>query len=250
MKLRVLGSSAAYPRVREACSGYLLADGRTRVLVDAGTGTMANLLACIDPWDLAAVFISHTHVDHYADLYPLYLFFRFTERKRDLPRPVYAPAGLAEILYAMDGGREHIEAVFEFIDHEDGAERMVDGLAVRLAAVPHGPKPSFAMRFSGSAELAYSSDCEASPALVELARGADVLLVEASAGGEGKVLSGHMDAAAAAEMGKQAKVGTLALTHLWPTYSWDLALAAARRVFPGPVLAARQDNEIKIGEAD
>jgi ribonuclease BN (tRNA processing enzyme) len=249
MKLRVLGSSAAYPRVRGACSGYLLGDGRTKVMVDAGTGTMANLLACLDPWDLAGIFISHAHFDHCADLYPLQLFYRLADHKRDLPKRVWAPPGVADMLYAIDGGTERIDSVYEFIEHEDGADRLVDGLGVRLAKVPHGEMPSFAMRFSGSAELTYSSDCEASEALVELARGSDVLLAEASAGAEGKILPGHMDAPTAARVGKDAGVGALMLAHLWPTYSWDLALAAARRVFDGPVSAAIEDTEMAIGEA-
>jgi len=251
MKLRVLGSSAAYPRVHGTCSGYLVSDGRTRLLVDLGTGAMAQLLAYLDPWDLAGITVSHLHVDHYADLYPLYLFYRFAERKRELPRTVHAPTGLADILYTLDGGTENIDAVYRFVDHEEGAERLIDGLSVRLTGVPHAGKASFAMRISGASELVYSSDCEFSEQLVELAARADALLVEASAGGEAKALAGHMDARLAARVAREAGVRTLVLAHLWPTYTWERALAAAREEFDGPILAATDGLELNVttGEA-
>lgn len=246
MKLTVLGSSAAYPRVRGTCSGYLVHDARTRILLDCGTGAMARLLAYADPWDLGGILVSHLHVDHYADLYPLYLFYRFAPRQRSLPRTVFAPAGLAELLYALDGGSDNVDAVYRFTDHEDRAERLIDGVTVRLVRVPHSGKESYAMRLSGSSELVYSSDCEKNPELVELARGADTLVVEASAGGEGKVMPGHMDALQAAEVAREAGVHTLVLAHLWPTFSWDRALAAASGTFAGRVIPALDDTVLDV----
>lgn len=246
MKLTVLGSSAAFPRVRGTCSGYLIQEGRSRLLVDLGTGAMAKLLAYVDPWDISGMCVSHLHVDHYADLYPLYLFYRFAHNKRELPRTVHAPAGLADILYTLDGGTENIDAVYEFVDNEDGAEVIIDGFAVRFARVPHAGKDSYAMRVSGESDLVFSSDCEMNEPLVELAHGADVLVVEASAGGEGKVMPGHMDARQAAEVGAKAGVKTLVLAHLWPTFSWQKALAAAQEVFDGPVHEALDDLVIDV----
>lgn len=246
MKLTVLGSSAAYPRVRGTCSGYLVADGRTRVLLDCGTGAMARLLAYLDPWDLAGILVSHLHVDHYIDLYPLYLFFRFAPHKRTLPKTIHAPAGLADVLYTLDGGTDNIDAVFRFVDLADGDEFLIDGLSVRAAQVPHSDKESFAMRLSGTAELAYSSDCEKNRALVDLARRADALVVEASAGGEGKVMPGHMDAVQAAEVASDAEARMLILAHLWPTFTWQRALDAAASVFEGPIVAAEDDTVIDL----
>lgn len=251
MKLRVLGSSGAFPRVRGACSGYLVSDRRTRLVVDLGTGAMANLLAYVDPWDLAAIAISHLHVDHYVDLYPLYLFYRFSAHQRTLPKRIYAPRGLSDMLYALDGATKNIDAVYEFVDHEDGAERLVDGLSIRLAKVPHLSVDSFAMRISGSSELVYSSDCETNGPLVELARRADTLIIEASAGGEGKVMPGHLDARGAAIVAREAAVKTLVLAHLWPTFSWERAVAAAREEFCGTILPATDGLELVVatGEA-
>lgn len=252
MKLTVLGSSAAYPRVGGTCSGYLVADGRARVLVDCGTGVMARLLAYLDPWDLSGILVSHLHVDHYIDLYPLYLFYRFAHHKRDLPKTIHAPSGLADILYALDGGRENIDAVYRFVDLEDGADTVVGGLAVRTVRVPHGDKASYAMRLSGSGEIVYSSDCERNQALVQLARGADALIVEASAGGEGKVMPGHMDAAQAAAVAREAGVGVVVLAHLWPTFRWERARAAAAAEFPGQVVLAEDGAtlDVKNGHLD
>jgi ribonuclease BN (tRNA processing enzyme) len=72
IRLTVLGSSGTYPAAGRACSGYLLeADegGRTtRVWVDTGPGTLANLLRVADLPSLDAIWVSHLHVDHVGDL--------------------------------------------------------------------------------------------------------------------------------------------------------------------------------------
>src|SRR5207249_5792746 len=71
MRLTVLGRSPARPNPGEACAGYIVEGGRSRVMLDAGPGTVAQLLRRNTPDELDAVVISHMHTDHCLDLVTL-----------------------------------------------------------------------------------------------------------------------------------------------------------------------------------
>ena len=94
MKLTVLGCNGPYPEPGGACSGYLLENGATRVLIDCGTGVLARLTAIMPPEKLDAVILSHLHYDHMSDMLPMIYKLQGTGKKL----PVYAPEGLQPVL--------------------------------------------------------------------------------------------------------------------------------------------------------
>ena len=71
MRLTVLGRSPARPNPGEACAGYLVEGGGSRILMDVGPGVVAQLLRRNTPDELDAVVISHMHTDHCLDLITL-----------------------------------------------------------------------------------------------------------------------------------------------------------------------------------
>ncbi|MBR2480714.1 MAG: MBL fold metallo-hydrolase [Clostridia bacterium] len=84
MKLTVLGKYGPYPFGQNtACSGYLIEDGDTKLLVDCGSGVLARLTDKININDLTAIYLTHLHFDHTSDLLPMgYLLDDFN---KDVP---------------------------------------------------------------------------------------------------------------------------------------------------------------------
>src|SRR5438046_9194891 len=101
VRLTVLGACGAWPEPGQACSGFLVEHDGFRLLVDAGYATMPRLLEHVAASQLDAVYISHGHPDHCADLNPL-LRARAMGDDPAPPLPVYALTGALDAVLALD----------------------------------------------------------------------------------------------------------------------------------------------------
>ena len=85
LTLTILGSSPAAPNPGGACSGYLLRQGDSAVLMDCGAGTAGRIALHVAPNRLQGVVISHLHPDHYFDVVQLYYMLKFGEPRYEVP---------------------------------------------------------------------------------------------------------------------------------------------------------------------
>ena len=86
MRLTVLGKSPSWQDADGACSGYLLEEEGTTVLLDCGNGVLSKLRRFRDYTNVDAVVISHLHADHFLDLVPF--SYALTYAPRQQPTPV------------------------------------------------------------------------------------------------------------------------------------------------------------------
>src|SRR5918992_545153 len=61
MRMTVLGKSPSWQDAGGACSGYLIEEGGTRLLLDCGNGVFGKMREHVDYVDVEAVVISHLH---------------------------------------------------------------------------------------------------------------------------------------------------------------------------------------------
>src|SRR5215217_5611745 len=85
MRLRILGKSPSWQDAGGACSGYLIEDGRTTVLVDCGNGVFSKLRRYRDYTRVDAVLITHLHADHFLDLVPFAYALTYAPRQQPVP---------------------------------------------------------------------------------------------------------------------------------------------------------------------
>lgn len=242
MRLTILGSSASYAGAGQACSGYLVEGDGAKVLFDIGNGVLANLAKVTDPAGIDAIFISHNHPDHYLDIYALQSLLRYAPEGPAEPIAVYLPEGLFErmqLLLSERGGREFAEA-FVPTPLRPGVPVTVGDLTVTPHAVPHtDPTFAFVAETNGS-RLVYTADTQPGEEALAAARGADLLLAEATLPEAYAGAAPHMTASQAGTLATEAGAGALVLTHVWPTNDRDRMREIAAAAFDGPVAVARE----------
>ncbi len=248
MRLTVLGSAASYPDAGRACAGYLISSGATSVLMDCGNGVLSNLGKILDPTALTAVFISHPHIDHFADLYALEAALRYAPSGPMPPLPLYVPAGMFELMGRVltpHGKRELIEA-FEVHELVAGETVRVGGLTVTPRPADHVDATFALVVEEGSARMCYTSDTRLGDAVRAAAEGASFLLADATLPQAFAGRAPHMTPAEAASLAADVGAGTLLLTHLWPTVDRTSAQAEAEAVFDGRVIVADELASFEI----
>lgn len=248
MRLTILGSSASYADAGRACAGYLVRSGADAVLLDCGNGVVSNLSRVLDPVALSAVFVTHEHIDHFADIYALQAALRYAPSGPVRALALYTPPGLFARMGAVLGerGRAELAEAFEVRELAAGVPVRIGELTVVPRVVDHAD-PTFALEVSdGRARLVYTSDTRLGDAVRTASAGADVLLADATLPAEYAGRSAHMTPAEAGALARDAGVGTLVLTHLWPTVPREQAAAEAAAQSGGRVIVANELDEIDI----
>ncbi|HEU0285927.1 MAG TPA: MBL fold metallo-hydrolase, partial [Nocardioidaceae bacterium] len=167
MRLTVLGGSGAFPLPDVGCSGYLVEEAGFRLLIDPGYGTAGELMRRLPVTELDAVYVTHRHPDHCADLNPLLRARAMADEPADTPLPVYAPPDALDAVLALDRPGMLDEA-YELHEFGIGDGWTLGPMRVETSELPHYV-PNAAVRLTGSAgSLVYTGDGGPSAALVEL----------------------------------------------------------------------------------
>src|SRR5687767_4137045 len=198
MRLTVLGKSPSWQAADVACSGYLLEEGDTAVLLDCGNGVFSKLRKFRDYTRVDAVVLSHLHADHFLDLVPYSYALTYAPRQQPVPvdrwpgtdqpaRPeLHVPPGGRDAFRRVVGtwgAEDLIENAFDLREYDPAGQIELGPLCVRFQEVPHFTE-TFAMSIAASngsgGRIVYGADSSPTDALKEFAREADLMLVEAT----------------------------------------------------------------------
>lgn len=278
-RLILLGTGGG-PRPRKASSGssqVIVANGSAYV-VDCGDGVARQLVfADVPVSTLRHIFITHQHSDHTAD-YGNLIWLAWTAGLRTRvdtwgPPPLERMTKLFFEMNAVDveariatEGRVPLVPLVHVHELEKGGVVLEDeNVKVMAALVDHPPMvPAFAYRFDApDRSIVISGDTKRSDNLVELARGADVLVHSAlylpaldrlvarvgnAPGLKESILSLQAPVEDAAHVAEAAGVKTLVLSHLIPAddpeVTEEMWLDAARAHFRGSIVVGKDLMEI------
>jgi ribonuclease BN (tRNA processing enzyme) len=239
VRLTVVGCAGSAPGPASAASCYLVEHDGFRLLLDLGNGAFGALQALVDPTTVDALYLTHLHADHCLDVAPLVVWHRYSGRAPGRRLPLYAPAGgdrRLALAYDQDG--EALSDVFDFAVVTPGTFA-IGPFTAHTARTAH-PVECHAVRLTaGGRSLVYTGDTGPCQRVVELARGADVLLAEAAHPDEPGLPDGlHLTGRQAGEHAAAAGVGRLLVTHVPPWVDAAAQLAHARTAFPAAELVA------------
>jgi len=262
MRLTVLGKSPSWQDVDGACSGYLLEDAGTFVLLDCGNGVFGKMRQFVDYVELDAVVISHLHADHFLDLVPFSYALTYAPRQQPVPVPPWpgtedparprlcAPPGAKEVFRRVVGawGNEDlIENAFALEEYGADSKLEIGPFRISFTPVPHF-LATFAISVqSNGTRLAYGADSRPAPELVEFARDADLFIVEATLPRPERTgIRGHLTPEEAGAHGREAGAKRVVLTHISDELDQDRARELASEAFGAPVEVAREGAVYEI----
>ncbi len=239
MKLTVLGAYGPYPPAGGACSGYLLEEGDTRLMLDFGNGIISRIQKNFTLWELDGIVVSHLHPDHISDLFILRYALDMARERGDVTDSldIYLPADLGEEY----GGLPYKEA-YRFHGLKDGESFRAGPFTISCFQTAH-PVTTLGYRIeAGGRILVYSGDTEYFSGLNALVKDCNLFLCEANYQDKDMPGGNHLSAGQAGELAGNNGVEKLLLTHLNPESDPEVSLREAKAFFPEARLAAEGET--------
>jgi ribonuclease Z len=271
IRIVFLGTSSGTPSPeRNVTSVAIVLDG-TVLLFDCGEGTQHQLLrAPVRGGAIDAIFVSHMHGDHVYGIPGLLGTFSMNARQRPLsvigadgvgayldgvltathhhstfPVEIREPPYRGKGFTVVAAPLEHRVPALGYCVIEDDRPGTFDPEKARALGIPSGPAYGELQRTNDprvvgppkrGRRIAICTDTRPCQNAVDLARGADVLIHEATYGEEMRSEAEarlHSTAAGAARIAAEAEVGLLLITHFSVRYR-DVTplLEEARAIFP------------------
>lgn len=260
-------------KARAPAANLLIVDGKP-YLIDCPDGTARQLVfAGFSADAIEHIFLTHLHSDHMAGVGALLMLGWGTSLKHAVT--VYGPPPVGGVIQGilasakpdieyrlLEEGRPDLRKLVR--GHEiSSAGTLLAGPPVRVTCAPadHYRVPNFAYRFdTPDRSFVFSGDTAPSPALIELARGADVLVHEAmyepaigriadanATTLRDHLLKSHTTTEQLGQVAAAAGVKTLVLSHLVPAFpdiTDEMWAEGVRCHFKGEIIIGRDLMEI------
>jgi ribonuclease BN (tRNA processing enzyme) len=219
VRLTVVGSGTSQPQPETPASGLLIETDTTAILVDCGQGIIRELMGIRDPRELDAIVIGHMHADHYIDLVSLRYLLPW-EGVASAHIPVLLPPGgkarLDALAVAISERPHFFNDAYSVLEYDPGHRIHIGDLTLGFVPGQHYV-PAWGCLVTGpdGARIAISGDTGPSETFVKAARGADLVVAEATLADSrfDDPRRGHLTAEEAIDMADQAGVEQVVLVH-------------------------------------
>jgi ribonuclease BN (tRNA processing enzyme) len=180
---------------------------------------------------------------------------RYGSKRRSTRLPVWMPPGGIAMLrsiadaFAHEGNGDFLDEAFDLKEFDPSEPLAIGYGRLRFAPTTHYIT-SFAMRYEHNGKsITYSADTAPDPRVVELARGTDLFLCEATLlanemehGG----IRGHSSSREAAQMAADADVKRLVLTHYTQDATSHDLEEGARTIYKGAISVADDHSVLEV----
>jgi len=246
MELIILGSGTSIPHPQRASPSVAIFIDDQFLLMDIGPGTLRQLaIAGFKFEDIDYICISHFHPDHTADLIHFFFATRYpptlSTRK---PFTIIAPRGFNRFLALLR------KPYGTWLDLPDGLmkiqelntgendKKKFDRFKIISTPLNHTPD-SIGLRIEDNSGriIVYSGDTGYCNEIVDLARGADLLILESSFP-DGQGIEGHLTPSQAGDIATRSGAKKLLLTHFYPECLKSDIETQCRKTYQGELILA------------
>ena len=254
IKLIVLGSGTSVPlSYRASPSLAFFIEGKI-ILFDIGPGTLRQLSKVgINHDKIQHIFLSHFHPDHTADLIHLLFATKYppTFKKRG-SFVISGARGLIELINRLQEAYDQWLTLppeimkIDELDTKKKVERDYPGFKITTRSTNH-TLDSLAYRLESRSgkSIVYSGDTGFCEEIVDLAKGADLLILECSFP-DGKEVEWHLTPSQAGRIATLAGVNRLLLTHFYPECLATDITAQCRKSYAGELILGSDLLHINI----
>ena len=223
MRLTIIGCSDAFGSGGRFNTCFMVEGNSSKILLDCGASSPVALkLRNVDFNTIDGIVLTHLHGDHFGAIPFLMLESQF-HLQRTKPLSIFGPPGTRERLTAaMEvffplSSENNWRFRFHVGEIAPGMPDKVLGFEVRTVEVIHqSGAPSTAVRLNQAGKsLAYSGDTEWTDALIPIADGADLFIMECY--DYSRDLPGHTSFATLKEKRALLKAKRIMVTHMNPT---------------------------------
>ncbi len=242
MKLTILGSGTAIVTARRGPSGYLIKIDDKTLLLDSGSGTLKKIAEASSSFkEIDYAIYSHLHPDHVTDLISLLFALRIPSNYKSKDLTVFGPTGIKEFYLKLTKVfNDFIEPRGYDLTINELPEGCLDfeNFKLKSSLVKHHDN-SLAHRIESKEgkSIVYSGDTDYCESIIDLARDADLLLLECSYPKHIKV-DGHLNPALAGRIAREANCKKLVLTHFYPICDDYDILGQCKDEFNGEIVLA------------
>lgn len=230
MEVTILGNQGPFPGAGGACSGYLVEEGDIRLLLDCGNGVLANLQKRAGFEKLDAILLTHLHSDHISDMMVLKYAIQIKMKRGRMKELIraYAPAEPAE-----EYARLNVPDAFRLSPVSNDLVLKFGQLEVTFREMTHPVRCYAISIWNGSRRFVFSGDTSWNEEIIDFAKGADLLMLDAGLLNQDKQGQPvpHLTAGECGVVAAKAGVGRLLLTHFWPEYDTEELRTQAREHF-------------------
>ena len=246
----ILGSGTGIPSLKRGPAGILMRVAGQTVLIDTGPGTLHKLLTLgITYADIDKVFYTHYHPDHCAELIPMLFAMKHGEPKREKTLWLFGPPGLKKLYQGLNNlfkenlsPRTYNMEIIELWDAEVG---FGDWQITARPLVHLVPSLGYRVTLPSGKVFTFSGDTDYCEAIVGLAKGAEVLVLECAFPEEMR-LHGHLVPSLCGRIAQEAAPRRLILTHFYSQWNGHDILAECRKYYSGEFVLAEDMMRVPL----
>lgn len=247
MEVVLLGTGTLRPQPETASAGVVFVEGDAVLPVDLGRNTLSRMVECgIEPTALGHFLVTHLHPDHTCELVSLLFAMKYGRDARD-PVRLTGPVGLDRLVTRILDAWPWLEADYPLAIDEIGPGSFeAAGFEVEAVRLEHGNTEDLGYRVRSPRSghlMAFTGDTGPCEALVDLARGVDVLVAEC-ASTDAEATDFHLSPTPLGRAAADAGVRHLVITHLYPQTPPEEVRRGVGAVYDGRITLGRDRMRI------